>query len=307
MLDKVNLTIKRGEKVAFVGKNGEGKSTLVKCIIDELKDYTGQLKLGHLVKIGYFAQNQASLLDEDVTVFDTIDKVAVGEIRTKIRDILGAFRFGGEASDKKVKVLSGGERTRLAMIRLLLEPVNVLVLDEPTNHLDIPTKEVLKKAIQAFDGAAIIVSHDRDFLDGLVDKTYEFTHHTVVEHLGGIYQFLEDKKLESLHDLDTNAYKDTNNQSAAEPDKSAGRLSYEEQKERAKKVKKAEKEVKEAENDVERLEKLVAEAEEKLADPSNPDYEKLLADYPKLQHQLEQRMYEWELLSEELEKIKAEQ
>ncbi|MCR5569874.1 MAG: ATP-binding cassette domain-containing protein [Paludibacteraceae bacterium] len=307
VLDKVNLTIKRGEKVAFVGKNGEGKSTLVKCIIDELKDYTGQLKLGHLVKIGYFAQNQASLLDEDVTVFDTIDKVAVGEIRTKIRDILGAFRFGGEASDKKVKVLSGGERTRLAMIRLLLEPVNVLVLDEPTNHLDIPTKEVLKKAIQAFDGTAIIVSHDRDFLDGLVDKTYEFTHHTVVEHLGGIYQFLEDKKLESLHDLDTNAYKDTNNQLAAEPDKSAGRLSYEEQKERAKKVKKAEKEVKEAENDVERLEKLVAEAEEKLADPSNPDYEKLLADYPKLQHQLEQRMYEWELLSEELEKIKAEQ
>ncbi len=308
VLDKVNLTIKRGEKVAFVGKNGEGKSTLVKCIIDELKDYTGQLKLGHLVKIGYFAQNQASLLDENVTVFDTIDKVAVGEIRTKIRDILGAFRFGGEASDKKVKVLSGGERTRLAMIRLLLEPVNVLVLDEPTNHLDIPTKEVLKKAIQAFDGTAIIVSHDRDFLNGLVDKTFEFTHHTVVEHLGGIYQFLEDKKMESLHELDTNAYKEKGtSQAAAEPDKSAGRLSYEEQKERAKKVKKAEKDVKEAENDVEKLENQVAEAEAKLADPSNPDYDKILAEYPKLKHQLEQRMYEWELLSEELEKIKAEQ
>lgn len=306
VLDKVNLTIKRGEKVAFVGKNGEGKSTLVKCIINELNDYTGQLKLGHLVKIGYFAQNQASLLDENLTVFDTIDRVAVGDIRTKIRDILGAFRFGGEASDKKVKVLSGGERTRLAMIRLLLEPVNVLVLDEPTNHLDIPTKEVLKKAIQAFDGTAIIVSHDRDFLNGLVDKTFEFTHHTVVEHLGGIYQFLEDKKMESLHELDTHAYKNADKSTSAEPEKTAGRLSYEEQKEKAKKVKKAEKDVKEAENDVEKLENKLAEMEQLLADPSHPDYNRLLEDYPKLKHQLEQRMYEWELLSEELEKVKAE-
>ncbi len=305
VLDSINVTIKRGEKVAFVGKNGEGKSTLVKCIINELNDYTGTLKLGHLVKIGYFAQNQASLLDENLTVFDTIDKVAVGEIRTKIRDILGAFRFGGEASDKKVKVLSGGERTRLAMIRLLLEPVNVLVLDEPTNHLDIPTKEVLKKAINAFDGTAIIVSHDRDFLNGLVEKTYEFTHHKVVEHLGGIYQFLEDKKMESLRELDTHAYKKTENAPTAQPEeKSAGKLSYEEQKEQMKKVRKAEKDVQNAEADIARLEKEIAEMEEKLSNPDVPDYDKLLQEYPKLQHALEQRMYEWELLSEELENCK---
>lgn len=306
VLDHINLIVKRGEKVAFVGKNGEGKSTLVKCIIDELKDYTGELKLGHLVKIGYFAQNQASLLDENLTVFDTIDHAATGEIRTKIRDILGAFRFGGEASDKLVKVLSGGERTRLAMIRLLLQPVNVLVLDEPTNHLDIPTKEVLKQAIKAFDGTAIIVSHDRDFLNGLVDKTYEFTHHKVVEHLGGIYQFLEDKKIESLHELDTNAYKGQDNAGGtmAVSAKTDSKLSYEEQKEIAKKVRKAEKDVQNAESEIARLEKLIGEIEVKLANPDSADYDKLLVDYPKQKHALEQKMYEWEILSEELEKVK---
>ena len=304
VLDKVNLTIKRGEKVAFVGKNGEGKSTLVKCITDEIKDYTGSLKLGHLVEIGYFAQNQASLLDENLTVFDTIDRVAVGDIRKKINDILGAFRFGGEASEKKVKVLSGGERTRLAMIRLLLQPVNVLLLDEPTNHLDIPTKEVLKKAIQDFDGTAIIVSHDRDFLDGLVDKTFEFTHHRVVEHLGGIYQFLEDKKLESLHELDTSAYK-AKTDAASEMGRDAKRLSYEEQKEQARKVKKAEREVQNAENDISKLEGKIAEYEQRLSDTADPEYDKMLAEYPKLKHQLEQRMYEWELLAEQLENIKS--
>ena len=201
VFSNVDLTIKRGEKVAFVGKNGEGKSTLVKCIMNEIP-YDGNLKIGYNVKIGYFAQNQASLLDGEITVFDTIDQVAVGDIRTKIRDILGAFMFGGEASDKKVKVLSGGEKTRLAMIRLLLEPVNLLILDEPTNHLDMKTKDVLKQAIADFDGTVIVVSHDRDFLDGLVTKVYEFGHQRVKEHLCGIYEFLETKRMENLQELE---------------------------------------------------------------------------------------------------------
>ncbi|MDE6332844.1 MAG: ATP-binding cassette domain-containing protein, partial [Muribaculaceae bacterium] len=201
VFDHATFTIKRGEKVAFVGKNGEGKSTLVKCIMGEIP-YTGMLKIGHNVKIGYFAQNQAQLLDESVTVFDTIDRVAVGDIRTKIRDILGAFMFGGEASDKKVKVLSGGEKTRLAMIRLLLEPVNLLILDEPTNHLDMATKDILKQAIKDFDGTVIVVSHDREFLDGLVEKVYEFGGGQVRECLGGIYEFLEKKRISSLHELE---------------------------------------------------------------------------------------------------------
>ena len=196
----VNLTINRGEKVAFVGKNGEGKSTLVKCIMGEI-DFDGKLTIGHNVQIGYFAQNQAQMLDENMTVFDTIDRVATGDIRLKIRDILGAFMFGGEASDKKVKVLSGGERTRLAMIKLLLEPVNFLILDEPTNHLDMRSKDVLKEAIREFDGTVILVSHDRDFLDGLATKVYEFGGGTVKEHLGGIYDFLQKKKIDSLNEL----------------------------------------------------------------------------------------------------------
>ena len=200
VLDKIGLMIHRGDKVALVGKNGEGKSTLIKCILDEIS-YTGILKLGHNVKIGYFAQNQPSLLDETMTVFETVDYVAVGDIRTRLRDILGAFMFGGSASDKKVKVLSGGERSRLAMIRLLLEPVSLLILDEPTNHLDIPSKEVLKDAIKAYDGTAIIVSHDREFLDGLVTKVYEVGNKKIHEHLGGIYEFLEKKKLENLNEL----------------------------------------------------------------------------------------------------------
>jgi len=200
VLDKIGLMINRGEKIALVGKNGEGKSTLIKCILDEIT-YTGILKLGHNVKIGYFAQNQPSLLDENLTVFETVDYVAVGDVRTRLRDILGAFMFGGDASDKKVKVLSGGERSRLAMIRLLLEPVSLLILDEPTNHLDIPSKEVLKEAIKAYDGTTIIVSHDREFLDGLVTKVYEIGNKKIREHLGGIYEFLEKKKMENLNEL----------------------------------------------------------------------------------------------------------
>jgi ATP-binding cassette, subfamily F, member 3 len=200
VLDKIGLMINRGEKIALVGKNGEGKSTLIKCILDEIT-YSGILKLGHNVKIGYFAQNQPSLLDENLTVFETVDYVAVGDVRTRLRDILGAFMFGGDASDKKVKVLSGGERSRLAMIRLLLEPVSLLILDEPTNHLDIPSKEVLKDAIKAYDGTTIIVSHDREFLDGLVTKVYEIGNKKIREHLGGIYEFLEKKKMENLNEL----------------------------------------------------------------------------------------------------------
>lgn len=197
----VSLTINRGDKVAFVGRNGEGKSTLVKCIMSELP-HGGTLTLGHNVQIGYFAQNQASLLDENLTVFQTIDDVAKGEIRNKIRDLLGAFMFGGEASTKKVKVLSGGERTRLALLKLLLEPVNLLILDEPTNHLDLRTKDVLKQALRDFDGTLICVSHDRDFLDGLVTKVYEFGHGRVREHLCGIYDFLATKKMEELNELE---------------------------------------------------------------------------------------------------------
>ena len=247
VFSNATFTIKRGEKVAFVGKNGEGKSTLVKCIMGEIP-YTGTLKIGHNVKIGYFAQNQASLLDESITVFDTIDRVAVGDIRTKIRDILGAFMFGGEASDKKVKVLSGGEKTRLAMIRLLLEPVNLLILDEPTNHLDMRTKDVLKQAIRDFNGTVILVSHDREFLDGLVSKVYEFGGGQVREHLGGIYDFLESRKLDSLRELEQRATvskteKDGNiSKDSASPAKSEySKLSYEEQKEYARRLRKAEK------------------------------------------------------------------
>ena len=245
VFSNATFTIKRGEKVAFVGKNGEGKSTLVKCIMGEIP-YTGTLKIGHNVKIGYFAQNQASLLDESITVFDTIDRVAVGDIRTKIRDILGAFMFGGEASDKKVKVLSGGEKTRLAMIRLLLEPVNLLILDEPTNHLDMRTKDVLKQAIRDFNGTVILVSHDREFLDGLVSKVYEFGGGQVREHLGGIYDFLESRKLDSLRELEQRATvskteKDGNiSKDSASPAKSEySKLSYEEQKEFARRLRKA--------------------------------------------------------------------
>ncbi len=302
VLDNIDLTIKRGEKVAFVGKNGEGKSTLVKCIMDQV-EYEGVLKLGHLVKIGYFAQNQASLLDENLTVFDTIDHVATGDIRTKIRDILGAFMFGGEASDKKVKVLSGGERTRLAMIRLLLEPVNFLVLDEPTNHLDMRSKDVLKEAIKAFNGTVIVVSHDREFLDGLVEKVYEFSNHKVIEHIGGIYDFLQAKKLSNLQELERkNAAQAT---SQEETKVSENKLSYEAKKELDRKIRKAERAVEEAEKAVNDIELRIAQIEQKLSIPEKASDASLCDEYAKRKHELEQKMYEWEILSEELEQLKS--
>ncbi len=264
-----DFTIKRGEKVAFVGKNGEGKSTLVKCIMGEIP-YDGELKIGHNVKIGYFAQNQAQLLDESVTVFDTIDRVAVGDIRTKIRDILGAFMFGGEASDKKVKVLSGGEKTRLAMIRLLLEPVNLLILDEPTNHLDMRTKDVLKQALKEFDGTLIVVSHDREFLDGLVSKVYEFGQQRVREHLGGIYDFLATKKMSSLKELEvkvTPAEKPQNQEVKNAPSVTENKVAFEARKEAQRKVKRQERAVADTEQRLAKLETEIAEIEARLATP----------------------------------------
>jgi len=301
ILDNIGMIINRGEKVAFVGKNGEGKSTLVKCIMSEI-EYSGILKLGHNIKIGYFAQNQASLLDESRTVFETIDYVAVGDIRTKIRDILGAFMFGGEASDKKVKVLSGGERSRLAMIRLLLEPVNLLILDEPTNHLDMRSKDVLKEAIKAFDGTVIVVSHDREFLDGLVTKVYEFGNKKVREHLGGIYEFLQYKKMDSLRDLEiSNSLK----ASVENKDKSVSenKLSYEARKEFSRKIKKAERAVEEAEKIVSGIETELAEMDKQLQLPEKASDNDYILLYQKKQRELEQKMYEWELLSEELEEL----
>ncbi len=264
-----DFTIKRGEKVAFVGKNGEGKSTLVKCIMGEIP-YDGELKIGHNVKIGYFAQNQAQLLDESVTVFDTIDRVAVGDIRTKIRDILGAFMFGGEASDKKVKVLSGGEKTRLAMIRLLLEPVNLLILDEPTNHLDMRTKDVLKQALKEFDGTLIVVSHDREFLDGLVSKVYEFGQQRVREHLGGIYDFLATKKMSSLKELEVKvmpAEKPQNQEVKNAPSVTENKVAFEARKEAQRKVKRQERAVADTEQRLAKLETEIAEIEARLATP----------------------------------------
>ena len=302
VFDHVEFTIKRGEKVAFVGKNGEGKSTLVKCIMGELTDYTGTLKIGHNVKIGYFAQNQASLLDENKTVFETIDYVAVGDIRTKIRDILGAFMFGGEASDKKVKVLSGGERSRLAMIRLLLEPVNLLILDEPTNHLDMQSKDVLKEAIRAFDGTVILVSHDREFLDGLVSKVYEFGNQRVKEHLGGIYDFLREKNITQLNELELTRQE----KKKEEKTDSQNKLSYEARKELARQLRKQERLVEEAEQTVTSLEKELAEIEQNLSQPETPSTD-LLDTYQNKKHLLEQKMYEWEILAEQLEQMKSQQ
>ncbi len=297
----VTFTIKRGEKVAFVGKNGEGKSTLVKCIMGEIP-FGGELKIGHNVKIGYFAQNQASLLDGEITVFDTIDRVAVGDIRTKIRDILGAFMFGGEASEKKVKVLSGGEKTRLAMIRLLLEPVNLLILDEPTNHLDMKTKDILKQAIKDFDGTVIVVSHDRDFLDGLVEKVYEFGGGKVREHLGGIYDFLQAKNLENLRELEAKTTVPQKAGVETTASESSGRLSYEEKKEFEKQVRKAEKKVKDAEKEVERCESEIADLEQKLsAGATDPE---LFKKHGTLQAELEKAMDAWEQASTELETLK---
>lgn len=298
VLANVDLIVKRGEKVALVGKNGEGKSTFVKCIMNEIP-YDGVLKIGHNVKIGYFAQNQASLLNEDLTVFDTIDFVATGDIRTKIRDILGAFMFGGEASEKKVKVLSGGERTRLAMIRLLLEPVNLLILDEPTNHLDMRTKDILKQAIKDFDGTVIVVSHDRDFLDGLVEKVYEFGGGRVREHLGGIYDFLQNKQIESLKELERQKTVENDRQESVV--ENSGRLSYEEKKEHERQVRKAEKKLKEAEDTVARLENELKEIESRLA-AGEVDNE-LFAAHGEKQKELDAAMEAWEEATMELEQL----
>ncbi len=312
VFDNATFTIKRGEKVAFVGKNGEGKSTLVKCIMGEIP-YTGTLKIGHNVKIGYFAQNQASLLDGELSVFDTIDHVAVGDIRTKIRDILGAFMFGGEASEKKVKVLSGGEKTRLAMIRLLLEPVNLLILDEPTNHLDIKTKDILKQAIKDFDGTVIVVSHDREFLDGLVEKVYEFGGGQVKECLGGIYEFLEKKKLASLTELERNAIRPiaakmggesvaaNKQQQTPSAQQSERKLSYAEQREREKLVRKARKKVEEAEAEISRIEQEIAEIESVIA-AGNPPAD-IYDRHASTTKQLENAMSLWELASMEYDEI----
>lgn len=307
----VDLTIKRGEKVAFVGKNGEGKSTLVKCIMNEI-EHGGKLTIGHNVEVGYYAQNQAQLLDDNKTVFETIDYVAKGDIRLKIRDILGAFMFGGEASDKKVKVLSGGERSRLAMIKLLLEPVNFLILDEPTNHLDMRTKDVLKEAILAFDGTVVLVSHDREFLDGLVTKVYEFGGGRVREHLGGIYDFLAKKDIETLDQLQSltpgatsqaspqQSKSTSSSASSAQEQPSTGALSYAEQKEQAKARRKLEQAVKEAEAEIERLEGEIAELEALLATPEGASDTSLFTKYGDLKQQLSSAEDTWASLVEEL-------
>jgi len=312
------FTLRRGEKVAFVGKNGEGKSTLVKCIMGEIQ-FEGYLKLGHNVKIGYFAQNQAQLLDESISVFDTIDNVATGDIRTRIKDILGAFMFGGEASDKKVKVLSGGEKTRLAMIKLLLEPVNFLILDEPTNHLDMKTKDILKEAIKDFDGTVIIVSHDREFLDGLVEKVYEFGGGKVKENLGGIYDFLNKRKLDSLSELErqdlstsrnmtTQILEKTGKDTASnnnDRDTGAGRqLSYAEQKERDKILRKAEKAVQNLEEKIALLEKKQSETEAKLA--SGDASSEVLSQYSTISKQLEEEMQFWEKAQQYFDELKQQ-
>ena len=315
VFEHVNLTIKRGEKVAFVGKNGEGKSTLVKCIMGEIP-FSGNLKIGHNVQIGYFAQNQAQLLDESLTIYDTIDQVATGEMRLRINDLLGAFMFGGEVSEKRVKVLSGGERSRLAMIRLLLEPVNLLILDEPTNHLDMPSKDVLKEAIKAFDGTAIIVSHDRDFLDGLVSKVYEFGEGRVREHLGGIYDYLRAHNAESIHEAlgegqtSGSASSVVAQQPAvsapvqASADENTGnKLSYQEHKEQQKKIRKAQRAVEEAEKKIAALEVRIKELDDLLMDPKNASNMELVNEYTATQATLDRENNQWMELSEALESL----
>ena len=309
VFSNVTLSIKRGEKVAFVGRNGEGKSTLVKCIMNEIP-FDGNLKVGHNVQIGYFAQNEAQMLDESISVFDTIDRVAKGEVRLKINDILGAFMFGGEASEKKVKVLSGGERSRLAMIRLLLSPVNFLILDEPTNHLDMPSKDVLKEAIKAFDGTAIIVSHDREFLDGLVSKVYEFADGRVREHIGGIYDYLA-----SIDDPSVAPVKADDKPSAATPapqspnvsgNNSAEKESYAERKERMKKISRAEKAVKESENKIEKMEARLKELDNILCHPENASDMTIITEYTSTKRALDEEVEKWETLSMQLEEMKSE-
>ena len=300
----VTFTIKRGEKVAFVGKNGAGKTTLVKCIMGQIP-FDGKLQIGHNVKIGYFAQNQAQLLDETLTVYDTIDYVAVGDIRTRINDILGAFMFGGKNAEKKVKVLSGGERSRLAMIRLLLQPVNLLILDEPTNHLDMPSKDVLKEAIQAFDGTVIVVSHDRDFLNGIVNKVYEFGEHRVREHLGGIYDFLQKKQLDSLQQLEVknSPIATTPEEDTVEP-ASQGKMDYQRQKERERRIRQAEKKVKTLEAKIAELEQKLAEIEDKLSTATSENLD-IYYTHSKISRELEEVMAQWEQAGEELERVRS--
>ncbi len=307
VFDHVNLTIKRGEKVAFVGKNGEGKTTLVKCIMGEIP-FDGMLKIGHNVQIGYFAQNQAQLLDESLTVYQTIDYVAKGDVRLRINDILGAFMFGGENSDKKVKVLSGGERSRLAMIRLLLEPVNLLILDEPTNHLDMQSKDVLKEAIKAFDGTAIIVSHDREFLDGLVTKVFEFGGGKVREHIGGIYDFLRSRKISELSELGRVApvAQRTQAESAGaaapeQPSRQGGSASYAAHKEQQKQLRKAERAVEESEKKIAKMEQQLKELDQLLCDPQKASDMVLVTEYTDIKKALDAEVERWEQLSEELE------
>ncbi len=307
VFDHVNLTIKRGEKVAFVGKNGEGKTTLVKCIMGEIP-FDGMLKIGHNVQIGYFAQNQAQLLDESLTVYQTIDYVAKGDVRLRINDILGAFMFGGENSDKKVKVLSGGERSRLAMIRLLLEPVNLLILDEPTNHLDMQSKDVLKEAIKAFDGTAIIVSHDREFLDGLVTKVFEFGGGKVREHIGGIYDFLRSRKISELSELGRVApvAQRTQAESASaaapeQPSRQGGSASYAAHKEQQKQLRKAERAVEESEKKIAKMEQQLKELDQLLCDPQKASDMVLVTEYTDIKKALDAEVERWEQLSEELE------
>ena len=310
VFDHVNLTIKRGEKVAFVGKNGEGKSTLVKCIMGEIP-FEGNLKVGHNVQIGYFAQNQAQLLDESLTVFQTIDYVANGDMRLRINDILGAFMFGGEESDKRVKVLSGGERSRLAMIRLLLEPVNLLILDEPTNHLDMASKDVLKEAIKAFDGTAIVVSHDREFLDGLVTKVYEFGGGKIREHLGGIYDFLRSKQISELRELENsqpgNSQFPTGEQTVPSKGTNAQPVvknqSYAEHKEQQKQLRKAEKAVEQSERRISDMERRLKELDDLLMKPENASNMEFVTEYTSTKKALDEEVERWEKLSEELEQL----
>ena len=303
VFDHVTLTIKRGEKVAFVGKNGEGKSTLVKCIMGEIP-YRGKLKIGHNVQIGYFAQNQAQLLDDSISIYDTIDQVATGDMRLKINDLLGAFMFGGEIAEKKVKFLSGGERSRLSMIKLLLEPVNLLILDEPTNHLDLPSKDVLKEAIKAFDGTAIIVSHDREFLDGLVDKVYEFGGGKVVEHLGGIYDYLRARNASTIQEAIDNKTDKVTQTSAPSESNADNKQSYLERKEWQKKLNKAEKAVKECENRIAKMEQRIKELDALLADPKNASNMELVTEYTTIKQNLDEENEQWFTLSESLSELK---
>lgn len=303
VFDHVTLTIKRGEKVAFVGKNGEGKSTLVKCIMGEIP-YIGKLKIGHNVQIGYFAQNQAQLLDDSISIYDTIDQVATGDMRLKINDLLGAFMFGGEIAEKKVKFLSGGERSRLSMIKLLLEPVNLLILDEPTNHLDLPSKDVLKEAIKAFDGTAIIVSHDREFLDGLVDKVYEFGGGKVVEHLGGIYDYLRARNASTIQEAIDNKTDKVTQTNALSESNADNKQSYLERKEWQKKLNKAEKAVKECENRIAKMEQRIKELDALLADSKNASNMELVTEYTTIKQHLDEENEQWFTLSESLSELK---